>query len=104
MPIYGIVITPTELETTLPNNINADTLNPFVEPVLEEDSVWIQQDRQLRAPVILPNGEVENYARPYYQNLFSAPTTAGYTNMKQVTFTRHTGMITGYQWGRPVVR
>jgi len=104
MPIYGTVITPVELQTTLPNNINANTLNPFIEPVLEAGSVWIEQDRPLIPDNSLPSGQAQNYTRPYYQNIFSAPTTAGYTNMHQVTFIRHTGMITGYQWGVPVIR
>lgn len=103
MPIYGIVTTPLDLQTTLPNDIREGNPNPFLDPVLEAGSVWIEQDRLLRAPVTMPDGEAENYARPYYQNVFSAPTTAGYTNMRQVTFTRHTGMITGYQCGLPIV-
>jgi len=104
MPIYGTVITPLELQTTLPNNINADTLNPYIEPVLEAGSVWIDQTKPLDVPTTLPDGEAENYTRPYYKNVFSAPTTAGYTQMQQVTFTRHTGMITGYQIGVPLAR
>ena len=104
MPIYGTVITPVELQTTLPNNINENTLNPFVEPVLQAGSVWITQERPLVVPPTLPTGIAENYARPYYKNLFSASTTAAYTGMTQVTFIRHTGMITGYQVEVPAVR
>lgn len=102
MPIYGIVITPAELEATLPNNINEDTLNPFVSPVLDEDSVWIEQEKPLDVPTTLPVGQDHYRPRLYYRNLYAAPTTAGYTNMTQVTFTRHTGMITGYQIGVPL--
>ena len=104
MPVYSYPTTPLAIETTLPNDIRAGNPNPNVEPVLEAGSVWIEQDRLLRAPVTMPDGEAANYARPYYQNVFSAPTTAGYTNMRQVTFTRYTGMITGYQWGVPTIR
>ena len=108
MPIYGFVVTPADLETTLPNHIRDGNPNPFLEPVLEEDSVWITQieDSPVVGRLLIPqdnlsNGEADNYARPYYRNVFSAPTTAGYTQIRQVTFTRHTGMITGYQIGLP---
>ena len=103
MPIYGMVITPAEILTTLTNDINANTLNPFVEPVLKTDSVWITQERPLIPNTLLADGEAQNYRHIYYKNLCSANTTAGYTNMTQVTFTRHTGMITGYQYGLPTI-
>jgi len=100
MPIYTESF-PTDV--TLCNDIKSDNTNPYVEPVLTEDSVWIEQTKYLGVPLNLPDGEGENYRRPYYGDVFSAKTTAGYTNMQQVTFTRHTGMITGYQWGVPTI-
>jgi len=105
MPLYSYPTTPAAISgATLPNDIRAGNPNPNVEPVLQAGSVWITQERLLRAPVTLPDGEGENYRRPYYQDVFSAPTTAAYTNMTQTTFTRHTGMITGYQVGVPQIR
>lgn len=92
---------------TLPNDIKDTTRNPFVEPVLEDDSFFIGKTsepntRSLDAPSKLPDGNPQNYKRQYYKNLFSATTTAGYTEMQQVRFVRHTGAITGYQIGLPL--
>ena len=99
MPIYTKEM-PT---TTLPNNIRSGNPNPNVDPVLGDDSIFVELERSLGVPLNLTDGKSENYKRPYYSDVFSAQTTSGYTNMKQVTFVRTTGVVTGYQYGVPIV-
>jgi len=102
MPVYTQDY---DFTVTVPNDIRANDPNPYVNvPIAEADADYRNQIiRYLDIPSTLPDGEGENYKRLYYKDLYSAPTTAGYTQMIQERFTTKFGVIYGYQHGVPAI-
>jgi hypothetical protein len=102
MPVYTQDY---DFTITVPNDIRVNDPNPFVEPVVASADADTRNPitLYLDIPSTLPDGQIENYKRQYYKNLFSAPTTAGYTQMIQERFRTAFGVIYGYQYGVPSV-
>jgi hypothetical protein len=90
---------------TLPNDIREGNPNPFASLRQIFDSTFVdgvgdyvyEVTRPLVPNSKLPDGEAENYKRLYYNNLYSAPTTANYTDMEQHLFINKANVITGWQ-------
>lgn len=94
MPTYTIDLNPL---ITLPNNIREGQPNPFFERHVDSLDKRIEVEKSLDIPNTLPDGKNQNYKEQYYKDIFSANTTAGYTEMKQTTFATKFGVIYGYQ-------
>jgi len=89
---------------TLPNDIRDGSPNPFVEGYIQDstfvngvgDDVY-EINNRLVPNSKLADGENENYKDQYYKDLYSAPTTAGYTNMEQHVFVSRGNILSGWQ-------
>jgi len=89
---------------TLPNDIRDGSPNPFVDGYIQDptfvngvgDDVY-EVSNLLVPDSKLADGEGENYKDQYYNDLYSARTTAGYTNIEQHVFVSKANVITGWQ-------
>jgi hypothetical protein len=89
---------------TLPNDIRKNDPNPFASTGIFDESYVngvgqsvYEVSRSLDVDSKLSDGISENRKRLYYKNLYSASTTAGYTNLRQQLFVSKSKVITGWQ-------
>ena len=101
MPIYTASY---PMDVTLCNDLREGNPNPFVDKVLTDLSYRNVIEYKLTANQYLADGEAQNYQRPYYSDLFSAPTTAGFTQITQTQYVTKFGVIYGHQTGVPAIR
>jgi hypothetical protein len=107
MPVYTSPYPETTLENDIREVNGVVNLNPYVvmdSQILQNLNDRIKVEHNLGPDTSLPDGKDENYKRQYYANVFSADTTAGYTQMKQTQFISKFGVISGYQIGVPAIR
>lgn len=108
MPYYVKDIPATTIENDIREVDGVVNLNPFIlmnSQVLKNNDKRFEFEIELSSDSKLSeNGKNENYKRQYYQDVFSAPTTAGYTQMKQKVFFTKFGVSYGFQYGTPTIR
>jgi hypothetical protein len=100
MPQYTISA---PLCMTLSGDIKEGTESVFNDQIIDPSFVSgvgdfvYEIDNKLTPDSKLADGVAENFKDLYYKNVYSAQTTAGYTNMEQHLFVNKAKVISGWQ-------